>query len=213
MINLMKENKFALSGPRGRILITPFPKPPSGKAFRTLCKTYNILSIKPPDGFTFIQALITIIIASILLVIAIPDFSTYLKVSRLKSAAEHFYSDMQFARSKTTEGSDIYVNLSPGSPWCYGLNQSSSCNCTQTNSCKIDGTEKKVTSAEFPSIAMSTFGFSNNTFRFNHLQGTSNVSEGKVVFYIEEKSIDITINNAGRVLICSNTVSGYQPCT
>jgi len=176
-------------------------------------KLLNILPIKLPSGFTFIQVIITTIIVSILLLIAIPDFSTYLKVSRLKSAAEHFYSDMQFARSKATEGSDIYVNMSPGASWCYGLNQSSSCNCAQANSCKIDGTEKKVTSADFPSIVMSTFGFSSNTFRFNHLQGTSNVSEGRVIFYVGKKSISIIINAAGRILICSNTVSGYKPCT
>ena len=167
--------------------------------------TYN-------DGFTFLQLLITLSIILILIIIGIPGFNSLLENNKLKMAAEQFYSNMQFVRSETIKNkTNIYVDLRPGTTWCYGINNLSACNCNSSGNCMLNGIEKVITSTEFSPVSMSTSNISNNTLRFKGGMGTTN-DNSTISFSLNKKVINIEINPIGRVRICSNTVSGYKSC-
>lgn len=172
-----------------------------------------MLMVKQCNGFTAIEAIIVIAIVSALILIAVPDLSSFVQTNRLRAAAEQFYSDMQFARSNALKNnSDVHVDLSTGSTWCYGLNQGSGCDCNTPGSCQIDGTDKTVASTNFSAVTMSATGFTGDTFYFESLRGTTAGSSGTVNFTIGSNTISVVLNAFGQVRICSSTASGYQPC-
>lgn len=163
-------------------------------------------------GFTFLQMLITLSIVFILLLIGIPNLMNLIQDNRLKSAVELFYVNTQFARAEAVRGSDdIYVDINPGSLWCYGVNRGSSCNCQVASSCLIGGTAKVVTYNDFPSVVLSIAGFS-GTLQFEHMRGILAGNGGTITFGLGSKNIQVQINSLGRMRICSATVGGYKPC-
>lgn len=171
-----------------------------------------LLSSKRIGGFTFLQMLITLSIVFILLLIGIPNLMDLIQDNRLKSAVGLFYSNNQFARAGAIRGSDnIYVDIHPGSNWCYGVNRGSGCDCQIPNSCMIDGTEKIVTYSDFPSVTVSVAGFSGE-LQFEHMRGILVGNGGTITFSLGNKNVQVQINSLGRMRICSNTVGGYKPC-
>ena len=51
-----------------------------------------------PRGFTLLEFLVTFLVISIMMTIAIPSFHTMITKHRLKSVTETIYSDLQLAR-------------------------------------------------------------------------------------------------------------------
>src|SRR5688500_14056788 len=99
-------------------------------------------------GFVIAELLITIAIIAMVSLLAAPSYRNFVQQNRLTSAAESLFIDMHLARSEAIrKQTDIYVSIQPGSTsWCYGLSEGTSCNCTQSNSCMLNGSEKVVNS-------------------------------------------------------------------
>ena len=51
-----------------------------------------------PRGFTLLEFLVTLLVISIMMTIAIPSFHAMITKHRLKGATETIYSDLQLAR-------------------------------------------------------------------------------------------------------------------
>ena len=71
------------------------------------------------SGFTLIELIITVVIASILISLAAPSFSGFIKNSRLTSQANELMADLTFARSEAVKrGANITVCKSTGGTTC-----------------------------------------------------------------------------------------------
>jgi len=70
--------------------------------------------MKREQGFTLIELMITIIILSVLLGLAIPGFSRWLPNYRLRGAARDLYSNLQLAKSGTIKDRANWAVEFPG---------------------------------------------------------------------------------------------------
>ncbi len=161
-------------------------------------------------GFSLLELMITIVIASILLTIGVPSFKNSFDVLRLKSASEQIYSHIKRARFEAiTRKADVGVNFSAdgSATWSYGVSDTNngSCNTAETDvsqndACTLvvddgDGNvhgiddvvdiDDKVimlfTDDEHDDIAMTLSGFTNaSKIVFEPIRGTAMESTGKV---------------------------------
>lgn len=76
------------------------------------------------QGFTLIELMVSIAVASILLAVAIPSFSDFIKRSRITSQQDSLYSGLMFARSEA-------VNRAQNVTVCASSNQTA---CLTTGS-------------------------------------------------------------------------------
>jgi type IV fimbrial biogenesis protein FimT len=73
-------------------------------------------------GFTLIELMLVVLIASVLLVLAAPGMSSFFDSQRLKSAGEQVYSDLQLARSEAiARKSDVYFKVDASTDWVYAI--------------------------------------------------------------------------------------------
>ncbi|AOS97519.1 hypothetical protein AUP74_02095 [Microbulbifer aggregans] len=180
---------------------------------------------KTPDGgFTLLELMIAIAIASILLTIGVPSLRSFFETQELKSAAEQTYSRIQRARSEAiSRKAEVGVNFSAdgSTTWAYGLTDTNSGTCntaetdaSQSDACTVavddgdgavDGIDGVVdvadkvlmrfTSAEHAGVEMTLRGFTNGSkIIFEPLRGTAREISGNV--------------STGEVLLRSN--SGRQ---
>jgi type IV fimbrial biogenesis protein FimT len=76
-------------------------------------------SERPQSGFTLLELIITISIASLLLAFAIPSFSYVTRSNRMSGQINDLLADMQFARAEAIkEGSDVVVCSSATGTGC-----------------------------------------------------------------------------------------------
>lgn len=76
---------------------------------------------KPVNGFTLIELVVTIAVASILVVVAIPNFRTLLQNNRMTTHVNELLSDINFARSEAIKRrSNITICTSNTGAACTG---------------------------------------------------------------------------------------------
>lgn len=78
---------------------------------------------KTANGFTLIELIVTIAVASILVAVAIPNFRTLLQNNRMTTHVNEFLSDVNFARSEAIKRrSNITICTSTTGTSCTGGN-------------------------------------------------------------------------------------------
>ena len=60
-------------------------------------------------GFTLIELMTSIAIISVLLALASPSFSEFVKNNKIATSAKNFYSDLNYAKSEALKGSAVVV--------------------------------------------------------------------------------------------------------
>jgi type IV fimbrial biogenesis protein FimT len=83
------------------------------------------LAQRPPQGFTLVEILIALAIASILAALAAPSFTSFINNTRLSSAAMLLVSDLNHARSEAIKRNSrvlICVRNSAGTDCATGTN-------------------------------------------------------------------------------------------
>ena len=165
--------------------------------------------IKRLNGFTLLEFIAVISVMGIIAALAVPSFSTLIQNNRLKSASEQVYQKLQYARSEAIkQNQDVYLSFLAGSNWCIGLATAPACSCSLTTNCNLG----QINASDFPSINLTTNGFTTTNITFNKLYGAPDAS-GDFKLNISSRSIDISINEMGRVRICGNNIGGYRPCS
>lgn len=163
-------------------------------------------------GVTLTEVMIVIAIIGIIAGFAVPSYQDLIERNRLKQVVESLKSDMQFARTEAIKRSQNIV-LSPttgnAGAWCYGLNLSTACNCGTVGSCGI----KTVAGSGFSAAVSMTASTGNSIFDFR--RGTPTASTD-TTFTTTNYTARITVNTAGRVLICTPSgttgLPGYPAC-
>lgn len=170
-------------------------------------------------GFTLAELLIIITILGILVTIAIPSYVAFINQKRLKVATEDLYNFIKASQSKGLNlPSSYYMSIKPGTSWCYGLSDSSTCDCSTSNSCTLDGIDTKAQSTDYSgeSLSLSVTGFNGSStdpyILFEGSRGTI-ANAGTITFTTSTRlTTTIRTNEQGLVSICSNSVRGYPLC-
>lgn len=109
------------------------------------------------QGFTLLELMVTVAVAGILAVLAVPNFNAFIDRQQIKTAAHAFLMDLTYARSEALKrNSDVQVAAS-GGDWANGW--------SVTNAA---GDTLKVRDAqEMAKIAFPSFDTATVTYRRN----------------------------------------------
>jgi prepilin-type N-terminal cleavage/methylation domain-containing protein len=174
-------------------------------------------------GFTAVEMMITVLIISLLVLLAGPSFQAIFDRQRVRAVAADLSSDIQFARSEAVRlNGPVTVSFSPGTtPWCYGIAAgSAACDCTGT-ACTI----KTVTGTDFKNVSMTPYPNGANGLSIDPRQGrlgaVAGGGSGAMPDYIAfassttpAASLRVQLNILGRVAQCSpsGTLAGFPTC-
>lgn len=159
-------------------------------------------------GVTLIEIIIALAIIGILILITVPGFRSFLQNRRVTLVAEELHSALVLARSEAIKRNQlIYVSLTTGDSWCYGLNPGSTCDCNVANSCTL-GTYRARAAQQ---TSLSTTYSGNLIFEGSH--AAANAS-GSITFTVfgTARLISVNIGRLGGLSMCATGLSGYPAC-
>ncbi len=189
-------------------------------------------------GFTLIEMMITIGVASIITVMAVPSMNSSFDKKRVTKAAETLYENLQLARSEAiTRFRQVHVRFnSSGSIWQYGVSQNALCDLTQTdpsvgnaNACLLvvddgdgnvddgsatidsqDAVLYRFTQAEYTDVRM-TFDTmpTNNQITFDPARGTALGAATITLQSAEGFKMRLIVGVLGQVRLCSPAGAGH----
>ena len=182
-------------------------------------------------GFTLIELMVTIGVLTILIVLALPSFFGAIDRRRVVDATEAVGKQIQQARTSAIETNrPIRMVFDAASdPWCFGLTDAATCDCTTADSCTIpfgvDATTLAPTDYEevvgragqFPGVDLVS---APATLRFEPRRGVrddgGNPVETVVVRSARGLEAHVMVNIIGRVSTCSpagaSNVSVMKTC-
>lgn len=166
--------------------------------------------LRQRKGLTLIELLVMLTIVIILTVLSIPLFNSLIQYHRITNAAENLYSVLQYARTEAVKrNTSVYVSVTTGDSWCYGINTGSACSCGTPSGCNL-GTE---TAPEAQQLTLSATGLTSNAFYFDSIHGGSSATVTMTfTLYGQSSLITTTINRLGSIQACSTGVNGYAAC-
>ncbi len=169
------------------------------------CKRPVIAGNSGANGLTLIELMITLLICSLALTIALPSFQQLLERERLIAAAETLAGQLQLAKLealKNNRNVRLSFSVLNNETWCYGLSYSA-CNCWQANSCQLNGRQFVISHAEFPGISLTgtTTPWSNGAV-FEPRRGF--VTAGGATLSSAHFQIRVKTSNQGRIRICND---------
>ena len=155
-----------------------------------------------------------------------------IKNSRLKTAAEIFNADFQYAKMQSVKQAVpvFLVSTGTGATWCYGISNTAACNCTVTDTtnaaaCTIwedvdkdlvqDANEnmlKVTTSASFNNIELESQSFGATGITFSPINATA--ENGNFTFTNNAGSLRVVTTLLGRSRYCTVDYAwgGYDQC-
>jgi len=165
------------------------------------------MTVPVSKGFTLVELMITISIASILLAVAVPSYQSLMRESRLTTQANELMTALHYARSeaikrgmrvticKSADGASCTTN---GSNWQDGWLIFSDAGTAGT----VDGGDEVL--RVFPGLNGSTLGAGGNFANWvsylpnGRSQGSSNLANGIFSLCNQASGRNVVVNNAGR---------------
>ncbi len=170
-------------------------------------------------GFTLIELLVAMAVLALTLTFVISSFGSMFERQRLQASVENTFDLFLVARTESiSRNSDIYVSVVTGSNWCYGIGEASTCDCSTSNSCQIDGNDKVISSGDFRGVKLSSATFSpfhyDRTRGFPQLNSGGSISESTFTFQNNNgDDASVKLNSVGRLSLCSSGgFRGYKTC-
>lgn len=172
-----------------------------------------------PRGFTLIELMVTLVVLTVLVTLAVPSFSDYMEKARVRGAADQVTNLLARARQAAIK-SNLPIGVAAlqksGGGWCVGARQpteptawqlrpstASACACdTASNLCMVEDELLLVDNgnlggARAPTVSITGFDFSYSP----KLGGVSaNGAPNKVFLQTAQSSMDITSPN-GRYVV------------
>jgi type IV fimbrial biogenesis protein FimT len=180
-------------------------------------------------GFTLLELMIVIVVASVLLAIAMPAWQGFGDRGKVKSAAQALAGDLAFARSESlARGTGASVSLSivtdDALDWCYAITTNAGCDCRvedpeEPGFCALAIADEQASrmnsSASYGGrvrLGAVTFAAVDGvpTARFDSLRSLATV--GSAVFTAGRYSVQVRLGALGQVTLCSDSGLGYEPC-
>lgn len=170
-------------------------------------------------GFTLIELMVTLVVLTVLVTMAVPSFADYFQKARVRGAADQVTNLLARARAaavKTNMPIGVLAIEKSGGGWCVGARQpaepgawqlrpstASGCDCeTDSTTCQVDGEKLAVDNADLgadraPTIDITDFDFSYTP----KLGGVSNNGAPNKAFLVSAaSSLAITSPN-GRYVV------------
>ncbi|WP_394176737.1 GspH/FimT family pseudopilin [Thalassotalea litorea] len=193
--------------------------------------------MKKIRGVTFIELMITLVIISILALVAAPSFVRSIESRNLTSAAEALYSHLQLARSESLlRSEDVVFSVSGlgSTSWAFGINELTACDPTiadntSASACVLqiddgdgafvaanDNVLHKMDGTEFTDVTMQmsvVSGSASNSITFDPARGTT---DGARLYTLTSKSgssVSISLSLIGNIKLCSNDLIEYRSCS
>ncbi len=169
-------------------------------------------------GFTMLELIVVIAVLSILVTMAVPTFKGLMDKSRLKGAAELFYSNLQLAKSEAVlRNRTIFISVNKGANWCLGMSdRNSDCNCsTAPAKCTINGNQRMLKGSDFKNITLSNNSTMGN-FSIKNIRGLPSQAGTAIFVTPDNLYLGVKLSPLGRAYVCSNPsdtnlkgISGY----
>lgn len=157
------------------------------------------MGMRLQGGFTLIEAMLTLAVLGVLIVMAIPSFGNMMEKRRVMGAAEAIYSDLRWARSESIKRNlRVRVRFTEGTNWSYTVN---------ADPTGVNTLLKTVNGSDFPLTSVRVT-FEDNYTTFNPVRGT--VRNGSVLLSSSHYSARVSLSTLGRTRICG--IGGYDPC-
>jgi type IV fimbrial biogenesis protein FimT len=192
--------------------------------------------LKVSPGFTLLELMITLSVLLILASLSLPAMQEMLERNRLKGAAQALAEDLQWVRGEAIRRNrDLHLLFNAGSPWCYGISQTSACNChlsdpDAANACTLSSNDarvlKHVHAADYAGVNAATT-FEQGVTGFERRRGTTmrmgagsggskRHGNGSVTFSnARGEQLRVILSMTGRVRVCSpdQSVPGFRGCS
>lgn len=170
-------------------------------------------------GFTLVELMVTLAVAIILTMIAVPAVQGLLERQRLSAAVEAVQAQFVFAKSEAAKRSQaIAVRVAAGPPWAVGVGDNVTCNaaaCTLTYR-QADGAAvtrvHAITGADYAGAVVAT-SVAGGGFNFEPVRGTVNPGTLTLTSPASNLAVDIRIDATGRMVICSPNFGRYPACS
>ncbi len=166
-------------------------------------------------GFTLLEALITVSIIAIIVSVGAPAVVNAHRNIVTDGAVKGSFFALQQAKSHAVRGSNpIVVDINPGNNWCIGMTDQVACDCTQANSCTVDGVDGTLRADEFPGVSLEEITFENNQLEFEPVRGMPTTPMGNFQLSDAERSARLSVNVIGQVLVCmtDGELRNYPEC-
>lgn len=176
----------------------------------------TLASKKPALGFSLIELIIAIAIVGLVSAIAMPGYATWIKNSRVRTAAESIQNGLQIARAEAVKrNASIRFSLSANSNWSIGcVTTSSNCPTTILTRLASEGATGAATIALNPSGTAfpATVTFSNLGLLDNSISPAP-FNQVNISFSGADRPLRVTLGVGGNTRVCdpSPSLSATDP--
>jgi len=171
-------------------------------------------------GFTLVEMMVTVSVATILTVVAVPNMQGMMQRRQLEGAAGEVYANLLLMRSQAIEKNrTVFVNFGgSGLNWLYGLDDRTACAPSTAGDCKLNtnddgsgGNERVYRGSAWKTVTL-TQPFTGGALSFESRRGLPSGS-GTIRMTSVAGEIDVSVSPIGYVSICSpQRLGGYTTC-
>ena len=183
-------------------------------------------------GFSLIEVLMSVVLLAISAALALPSYRDMVEKRQVTNGAEQlasFINTAQGVAMKTNQDVWVSWDRTSANDWCIGASAGSKCECTQANSCLINGQEFVIDngSASDRDLFHTFSGGDGDAYGVDPVRGLvvnetgevlspANYPELKLRSNSDDFRLNLRVNGTGRVTLCSDdaahSVPGYPVC-
>ena len=170
------------------------------------------------SAFTLVELLLTVTITSILISVAVADYSAVFAQQTLQKKTEYLYHFLRLAKSQSVKyNKKVYVHFcSQGvhGKWSMAMSEFAVCDCFTANSCLLNGGEAVKQMSDGKTLFSSASDITFNGLQASYSPMRFSVNAGSVTLTNRSGDKLKVIQSTMRLRICSPEVKrlGYEKC-